>query len=267
MESSERTCPVRGGELRVRLTGTGPPLLVIAGGLGSADSYRPLAKHLGTEFTMISYDRRGHFGSSDRTNGAISVSQHAEDARAVIDHCGLAEALVFGTSAGAVIALELLTRFPEVVSGLVAHEPPLVRMLPEADEWLTFAKQQVAASQSGDTLRAFTYFVNSLAGAELPDLRATSLPNEHEWSFLFEREIAEFYAYLPETATLRDSARTISPVGGTGSRGYYHYRPAQLLAAELGVEFVEMPGAHLAPQRNPARFAEALRERLSVVGR
>lgn len=52
-------------------------------------------------------------------------------------------------------------------------------------------------------------------------------------------------------------------MAGEGSRGRYHYQPAKILALELGLPFTETPGAHLAPQRNPAKFAAALRDLLT----
>jgi pimeloyl-ACP methyl ester carboxylesterase len=255
-------CPVSGGELHVQRTGTGPPLLLIAGGLGSADSYRVLAKRLSSDYTVLSYDRRGHFRSTDRTDGPIPVERHAEDARAVIGHFGFERAAVFGTSAGGQIGLALATKFPDAVSSLVAHEPPAVRLLPDADEWLAFGAEHVALSRSGDRMGAFTQFVGSLAGAGLPDLKTVRLPNEAEWAFLFDREVLEFYGYLPDVQSLRGSPVDITLAAGEQSRGYFHYTPAKILALELGLPFVEVPGAHLAPQRNPRPSADALKDLL-----
>lgn len=254
--------PVADGELHVSVIGDGPPLLLIAGGLGAADAYRALAKHLGG-FTIVSYDRRGHFHSSDHTSWPIPVTRHADDVFAVLDHLALGPVSVFGSSAGALIGLDLVSRYPAAVSTLVAHEPPAVQLMPDAQAWLEDVAQQVRLARSGDLMAAFTGFVGGIAGAALPDLRAVRLPNEKEWQFLFDREITEFFDYLPDLRALRKSGVDIVPTAGVGSRGRYHYQPAKVLALELGLPFVESPGAHLAPQRNPAEFAVALRELLS----
>ncbi|AXB43835.1 alpha/beta fold hydrolase [Amycolatopsis albispora] len=256
-------CPVADGELQVESTGEGPPLLMIAGGLGAADSYRALAKRLGSDYTVLTYDRRGHFRSTDETTGPVPVSLQADDARAVIEHAGLGKATVFGSSAGALIGLDLAARHPDVLTGLVAHEPPLVQLLPDAEEWEAFAESQVAACERGDLVEAFTQFAGSLAGAGLPELRMVRLPNEREWIRLFTRELRAFYHYEPDLVALRRSRVEITPTAGRDSRGYYHYRPAKTLALELGQPFAEVPGAHLAPQRNPAAFETALRELLA----
>ncbi|GHF64586.1 alpha/beta hydrolase [Amycolatopsis bartoniae] len=258
MHSEDGTAHVEDAELHVRRLGDGPPLLMISGGTGAADSYRVLAQRLAEEYTVLLYDRRGHFGSKDGGAGPIRVEQHAEDAHAVVRHFGFGKALVFGSSAGAQIGLALAAQHPETVEGLVAHEPPAVRLLPDAEEWQEFAAEQVGHAEAGDVLTAFTGFIGSIAGAGLPTIGAIKLPHEEEWRTLFSRELKAIYDYLPDVETLRRSLVPIVLAAGEGSRGYYHYRPARMLALELGLPFVELPGAHLAPQRNAAAFAEAL---------
>lgn len=260
---SEATCQTEDAELHVRRSGDGPPLLLIPGGIGSADAFRALSARLSGEYTVLLYDRRGHFRSTDRSEGAITVPRQADDARAVIEHFGYGKALVFGSSAGAQIGLALAARHPDAVDGLVAHEPPAVRLLPDADEWLAFAEDQATWTEKGDVFQSFQGFLESIAGAGLPPLKPVRLPNETEWQTLFNRELTEIYHYLPETTELRRSGLPIVLTAGVESRGYHHYRPARTLALELGLPFVEMPGAHLAPQRNAAEFAAALRELLS----
>lgn len=252
-------CAVDGGELYVSSAGDGPPLLLISGGIGAADDYRALVKEFSDEYTVVTYDRRGHFRSTDRTEGPISVRRHAEDAHAVLEYIDAGEATVFGTSAGAQIGLELAARYPESLVELVAHEPPAVRLLPDAERWLAGAAEQIELAREGDLLGAFTLFAADIAGAGLPGLRTVRLSNKQEWAFLFEREVLSFLEYLPDLATLRKSSVDITPIAGVGSRGRYHYQPAKVLALELGLPFVEVPGNHLAPQRNPAQFAESLR--------
>ncbi|MEW2504527.1 alpha/beta fold hydrolase [Amycolatopsis sp. CA-161197] len=260
---SESRCPVAEGELAVRTGGEGPMLLLIPGGTGGADSLRALVKQLQTDHTVVTYDRRGHFASTDSTTGPVPVSRQADDALAVLDHIGAGPIPVFGTSAGAQIGLDLVARHPDRVSVLVAHEPPAVQLMPDATGWLEAANDQIRLARSGDLMGAVTRFADGIAGAALPDLPNLRLPNEADWLRLFDRELAEFFDYLPDLRALRRASTEIVPVAGEASRGRYHYQPAKILALELGLPFVEVPGAHLAPQRNAPKFAAALRELLA----
>ncbi|NIH79550.1 alpha/beta fold hydrolase [Amycolatopsis viridis] len=258
MISDSGTCPVPDGQLHVERRGSGPALLLVAGGTGAAAAYHALADELARDYTVLGYDRRGHFGSASRTGGPLTVTRHADDARAVVEHFGYGKALVFGSSAGGQIGLELAARHPEVVGGLVVHEPPAVGLLPDAEDWIAFAREQAARSASGDVFGAFRAFLASIAGAGLPPLKTVRLPHEHEWQVLFDRELVGIYRYLPDLDALRRTPVPIVLTAGEGSRGYYHYRPARALALELGLPFVELPGAHLAPQRDAKTFAAAL---------
>src|SRR3569833_1034176 len=255
---SESRCPVEDGELLAAAADEGPALLLIAGGTGAGDSYRALAKQLYADYTVITYDRRGLFGCLVTTTGPVPVSRQADDARAVLDHATGAPALVFGTSAGALIGLDLVARFPDRVTTLVAHEPPAAHLLPDAGGWREAAADQVRLARAGELLTAVTRFADAIAGAALPDLPNLRLPHEADWIRLFDRELTEFFDYLPDLRALRRASTESIPGAGEGSRGRYHYQPAKILALELGLPFTVLSGVFLAPQRNPGKFAAAL---------
>ena len=120
---------VNGAELYYEVCGGGPPVLLIMGFTGDAGHFETLAGALASEFTVISYDRRGN-GRSPRPPGwaATRPEEQADDAAALLAALGLSPAAVFGTSAGANFALCLLIRHPETVSGAVLHETALVKL-------------------------------------------------------------------------------------------------------------------------------------------
>jgi pimeloyl-ACP methyl ester carboxylesterase len=108
-----------------------PPLLMVgqpmeAGGFSTLASYFP-------ERTVVTYDPRG-LGRSVRKDGREDhvPTIQAGDLHGVIQALGAGPVEVFGSSGGAVAALALVTAHPEDVSALVAHEPPLVGVLPDA---------------------------------------------------------------------------------------------------------------------------------------
>jgi Predicted hydrolases or acyltransferases (alpha/beta hydrolase superfamily) len=68
---------------------------------------------------------------------------------ALIARHGGGPAYVFGSSSGAIVALDLVTRHPDLVSTAVVHEPPILELLDDPDAWVArfagiFATYQTA---------------------------------------------------------------------------------------------------------------------------
>src|SRR5262252_3222970 len=89
--------------------GAGTPVLFIAGSTGDAGNFTRAADLLASEFTVVTYDRRGN-SRSPRPAGwtTTSVSEQADDAAALIEALDLSPAVVFGASAGGPIVLDLM---------------------------------------------------------------------------------------------------------------------------------------------------------------
>jgi pimeloyl-ACP methyl ester carboxylesterase len=82
--------------------------------------------------TVITYDPRG-LGRSTRSDGRTDNTPEiqAADVHAVIEAVG-GPVDLFASSGGAVTALELVAAYPDDVVTLVAHEPPIIDVLPDA---------------------------------------------------------------------------------------------------------------------------------------
>src|SRR5919205_1011207 len=135
-QKREKTLKVPGAMLYYEVRGSGPTLLCISGGPTDAGMFTDLASRLADRYTVVSYDQRGH--SRSPLEGApedIPVALHADDAAAVLAAVGEEPAYVYGNSGGATIGLELVARHPDLVRTLVAHEPPIMELLPDADRW------------------------------------------------------------------------------------------------------------------------------------
>ncbi len=80
----------------------------------------------------MTYDPRG-IGHSSRedTTGDVTPEQQAGDVHRLLAALGGEPAYVFGSSGGAVAGLALVTTQPAQVRTLVAHEPPLIELLPD----------------------------------------------------------------------------------------------------------------------------------------
>jgi len=109
----------------------GRPLLLVGQPM-AADGFGTLASHF-PDRTVVTYDPRG-IGRSVRKDGRVDnvPDVQAGDIHAVIQALGGGPVDVFGSSGGAVAALALVTAHPEAVATLVAHEPPLTGVLPDA---------------------------------------------------------------------------------------------------------------------------------------
>src|SRR5687768_9551024 len=127
---------VPGASLYYEVRGAGPVLLNIPGGPVDAGVFESLADELQDRYTVVTYDPRGHSRSSvDDPSRSVPVSVHADDAAALLDHFGSEAAFVHGSSGGATIGLELVTRHAAKVHTLVAHEPPAMELLPDRERW------------------------------------------------------------------------------------------------------------------------------------
>ena len=108
-----------------------PPLLMIGQPM-TAEGFGTLASHF-PDRTVVTYDPRG-LGRSTRRDGRVdnTPTVQAEDVHALIEALDAGPVELFGSSGGAVTALALVAAHPDDVSTLVAHEPPLIPVLPDA---------------------------------------------------------------------------------------------------------------------------------------
>ncbi len=109
-----------------------PPLVMIAQPM-DASGFETLASFFGDR-TVVTYDPRG-LGRSVRSDGRTDndPEQQAEDVHGLLGVLDSGPVDLFASSGGAVTALALVAAHPQDVRILVAHEPPLLRLLPDAD--------------------------------------------------------------------------------------------------------------------------------------
>jgi pimeloyl-ACP methyl ester carboxylesterase len=110
---------------------------MIPGASGSSDAYDGVADCLAPHLTVVTYDRRGF--SRSQLNGQQDDTHRlrtdVDDAARLLERFGSGPAIVFGSSSGAIVALDLLARHPSLIGTLVAHEPPLVKLLAAGQYW------------------------------------------------------------------------------------------------------------------------------------
>src|ERR671919_2509967 len=114
-------------------TADGRPPLFMIGQPMDATGFGTLASHF-PDRTVVTYDPRG-LGRSTRKDGRVdnAPTVQADDVHAVIEAVGAGPVEMFASSGGAVTALALVAAYPGDVVTLVAHEPPLIAVLPDAE--------------------------------------------------------------------------------------------------------------------------------------
>src|SRR5258708_22464308 len=109
-------------------------MLMVPGSNGEAGAFEMVAEHLAARYTVVIYDRRGF--SRSQLDGPQDyehrLSTDADDVQRLIAHLTGQPPTVFGNSSGALLALEVLTRYSKQVQMVVAHEPSAVTLLPHA---------------------------------------------------------------------------------------------------------------------------------------
>jgi pimeloyl-ACP methyl ester carboxylesterase len=268
----------RGTDLYFERRGSGPPLLMIAGGGGDCGVYGPAAELLAETYTVLTYDRRGNsrsllHGRPVKTN----PSEQSEDAVAVIKANGFDSALVFGSSGGAIVALEMVAHQGDAVDGAVAHEPAIPNVLPDGKEILASYDEVYRSMETEGWAAAFRRFLalNYLvrpgdAGAiaallepekvlppgPLLDLLRRESGN---WAYMMEYEVRPFVEYVPDFSAMKRNGVRIATAGGKETRGVYYHRASEAIAERLGVEFVEFRGGHSPAIESPSTFVSELR--------
>ncbi|HEX3531430.1 MAG TPA: alpha/beta hydrolase [Thermoanaerobaculia bacterium] len=102
-----------------RLSGleTGPPVLLLNGGMMSIAGWEPIAQRLEPDYRVVRCDFRGQTltpGEEARLEG------HVADVIALLDSLGLERVHIAGTSFGGIIGLLLAARHPERILSLAA---------------------------------------------------------------------------------------------------------------------------------------------------
>ena len=165
-----RTAVVNGVRLAYQITGDGEvPLVLVHGSWVSHRNWDAVVPALGRSFRVVRYDRRGH-SASERPQGRDSIRDDVADLAGLIEQLGLVPAFVAGNSFGGTIALRLVAERPDLLRGVMAHEPPLVALLAGAPEYAPMLEevsrrfaavvQRIAA---GDDAGAAEQFVETVA--------------------------------------------------------------------------------------------------------
>jgi len=262
---------------------TEPVLLLIGAPMGAA-GFGTLSQHF-ADRTVVTYDPRGTERSvkTDPTS-QLTPEVHADDLHRLIQAIGSGPVDLFASSGGAVNALALVSKHPEDVRTLVAHEPPLASILPDREHalaatravaetyqrrgWGTGMAQFIAVSSHQGPFTAET------AGQPAPDPAMFGMPTEDDGSRtdpLLGQYLVTCTHYQPDFDALGSASTPIVLAAGEESEGQLAYRGAFAVADRLGTKPVIFPSNHggflgdeYGQPGQPDAFAAKLREVLAA---
>jgi pimeloyl-ACP methyl ester carboxylesterase len=109
---------VNGLRLYYETRGTGKPLILLHGGLGSGEMFEPILPTLSQRHRVIVVDLQGHGRTAD-IDRPIDTRVMADDIAALIDHLGLERPDLVGYSLGGGVAFFTAVKYPQKVGKLV----------------------------------------------------------------------------------------------------------------------------------------------------
>jgi pimeloyl-ACP methyl ester carboxylesterase len=263
----------QGQTLFYKLRGYGPLLAILQGGAGDADGCEATVKLLAEHFRVLTYDRRGLSRSS--AEPLTDLRQHAADLALLLAQLAAEPAYVLGVSVGAMIGLDLLARYPQLVRTLIAFEPPAAELLPEAQRAHAEALHQSVARTFAEQgpRAAMLEFLRGLGGDfgdfepgfEVPAPSPFLGPN---YECLLRQDMPALHGYRLDLEALNaHKQRLIAAVGARsvdnllagGSGAVLKVGPALRLSARLDVPLRIFPGGHGGYATYPRAFSAQLR--------
>src|SRR5215467_1489978 len=264
-------------------TADGRPPLFMIGQPMDASGFSTLASHF-PDRTVITYDPRG-LGRSVRKDGRVdnSPTVQAGDVHAVIGALSAGPVEMFASSGGAITALALVAAYPNDVTSLVAHEPPLIPVLPDA-EAAERARARVRdaydAKGSGAGMAAFIA-MTSWRGEFTDDYFARPAPDPAQFGMTAEDDGSRddpllsgrsraVTSYRPDLDALAAAPTRIVIAVGEESMGTFTGRTSVATAELLGQQAMVFPSHHggfmggeFGYPGQPEAFARKLRDVLN----
>jgi pimeloyl-ACP methyl ester carboxylesterase len=264
--TTEQVTSADGTTIYCEVTGAGPGVVIVCGGLLAGHHYQKLAASLAGDFTVYAMDRRGRGGSGPQGDG-YTMDKECEDLVAVLKHTGAA--YVFGHSYGGLVALHTAMRHP--VEKLAVFEPAVSIDGSWPDGFLPAFRR---ALSEGRDARAMALVVKALqlngSASRLPGSVLTALiaamfasSSGREARQILPTVASEQSETIRLDSAANAYAEITAPVlllQGADSPTYLHQAAAALDRAMPRAQLRTMTGVlHDGPQRVPERFAAELR--------
>jgi len=153
-EKAGRYCNVGDANIYYEIYGEGKPIVLLHGGFGYIDGFKKYIPVLSKKNKVIAIATRG-YGKSEIGNKAYSYNLLAEDVKKVIEKECKDKAIIIGHSDGAMIAYVVASKYPEVVSKVVAMGGPIGTSgySKEGLDWLKYSNSKEFESYRPDLIK------------------------------------------------------------------------------------------------------------------
>ncbi|WP_353951742.1 alpha/beta hydrolase [Knoellia sp. S7-12] len=234
-----------------------PPLLMIGQPM-CADGFEALAAEF-PDRTVVTYDPRGLGRSTTRRDGRTNQTPEDQvaDLHALVEHLGAGPVDVFASSGGAVTALVWAATHPNDLITVVAHEPPALWALPDAEpaaRGFEQVRRVYSDSGSGAGMAAFIALTSqqgeitdAFLARPAPDPAQFGLPTEDDGSRddpLLSDRSATVPTTRPDLVALHSGTPPIVLGVGEETGDAITGRTTRGVAAELGIPVTTFPGGH-----------------------
>jgi len=144
----------------------------------------------------------------------------------------------------------------------------MVLLLPDAATWLAFFDRVYDTYRKDGLPKAMHQFASGVMGSVDQQVIEQSMAKHANEStmanaaYWMEHEVRQYPRVELDLDALAAHARQLVLVGGRDSRDQMTYQPNKVLARQLGLNLIDVPGGHLGFMASPAEFAKELRDAL-----
>jgi pimeloyl-ACP methyl ester carboxylesterase len=190
----------------------------------------------------------------------------AEDVAQLVKHLSKDPVVVFGSSFGAVVALEVLQQHPDVVKTLIVHEPQACSLLPDCDDiqkriheiYKTYRKSGLppAYRMLGEYVKLHQQEAMAMLEGTKPENGQYNFSNAQ---YFWEREPHAYPFHHFDLAALEKQKGKLVLVNSQQTdHEALHYRPNVALGEKFGLRVDTFPGGHMGYLTNTKEFADKL---------
>jgi pimeloyl-ACP methyl ester carboxylesterase len=244
---------------QLKITGEGPPLVIVGGGLTGINSFLPHAELLESRRRVALAQPLSVQLGLERANlpADYSIKLESRSLLAALDELGWVQPIdVIGWSYGGHIAFDFALDHPGRIRSLVLVEPDGAWLLPDygrADPAVRKAEEDAVRWADGVSEDELVTFLSEMLGPDQP-------PREHprwpEWNRFREalRGVIAVYRHRDDPARVARFSRPVLVIRGEGTDAYNVAVTNTLTRMLPNARLVELPGGHMTLVVSMERF-------------